>query len=290
MDVSPEERFAGALRRLTDLHGVAVVLAGCSDEAERAFADGLRVGDQVRRAVRQGRPDRPGVADAEAIEAVSAGLREVVTRRLASGEVARLREALASRDPSAIARASQEVYADLAIPDPTPRVACRGLRLRRRRGGFETLVAPATLAGEIEAARRLGAAPNQPNEPAGPGDEVASLLGGLPEPVVLDPAPEATGSEVCLAWEVRDLASDPLLCLRSGDLWLFAPNPEARAAVAIANEPEDEWWQASEVGWEAWSADLRRRLAERGIEVFDYSSSLPQKNGSRSSRMRGVMK
>lgn len=287
MDESDENRFELALRELTTLHGATVGLFACVEASERAFADGLRVGDQVRRAVRQGRRDRPGASDVEAITAITGRLREAALGCLASAEVARFREALAAGTPADVASAARAVFADLESPEPVPARACRGLRLRRRQRGFETLVAPAALAAEIVEALLLGR-PEASEPPAG--DEVLAALARLPEPVILDRGPDGSGSEVSLSWALADLRSEPLLCLRTGDLWFFEPDPVARAAVAIASEPEDEWWQASEIPWRDWSSDLRRRLADHAIEVLDYSSSLPQKNGSRPSRMRGVMK
>lgn len=274
-----EERFAEALRALTDLHGVSVELVACAVAAERAFADGLRVGDQVRRAVRQGRRDRPGGDDVAAIEAATARLREIFSRCLSSPEVDALRCAIAAGVPAEIAAAAIVVYTDLVAAEPAPVLACRGLRLRRRSGGFETLVAPARLVVEIEGSLRVGdlGRPGIPGARAGvAGGDLAALIASVPEPLALDPGLDGCGSEVALAWRTRDLGAVPLLCRRTGEIWTFGADPSARAAVAIAPAPEDEWWTASEIPWRKWADELANRLRERGIEVLDYSSSLPQ--------------
>ena len=99
-----EDRFAAALRELTDLHEAALSLVASGAESERAFADGLRVGDVVRRAVRQGHRHRPDAGDVAAIESIAAHLRIVLSRALDSPEVERLRGAMATGVASAIAR------------------------------------------------------------------------------------------------------------------------------------------------------------------------------------------
>ncbi|MFM7144361.1 MAG: hypothetical protein ACKO2K_20850 [Alphaproteobacteria bacterium] len=279
-DDAQEQGFEAALRALTDLHSAADGLVACTEAAERAFADGLRIGDQVRRAVRQGQRGRPGPADTAAVEAVSSGLRRHLEAALAGPEVARLEAALAAGSPGDIAAAARAVYADLHVPDPSPPRAYLALRPRRRRQGLEVLVSPAEIAAEIDRGRRLGT-PRRPTatadaDGADAPDRVLSLAASLPEPVTLDPSFDDAGSGLALAWDVEDLASVPLLCGRSGELWFFAPQPSATAAVALAREPVDEWWTASEVSWTDWSNRLREELARREIRVLDYSSSLPQ--------------
>ena len=112
----------------------------------------------------------------------------------------------------------------------------------------------------------------------GTGDEGAAQdpLGSLPSPLVLSPSFEACSSEVALRWPVAKLHAEPLLSLRSGDLWFFSPEAQVAPVVVVAEAADDEWWAASEVPFRYWSAELRRLLGAAGLEVDDYSSSLPQ--------------
>ncbi len=266
-----EDRFAAALRELTDLHEAASSLVASGAESERAFADGLRVGDVVRRAVRQGHRHRPDAGDVAAIESIAAHLRIVLSRALDSPEVERLRGAMAAGVASAISEAALSVFADLATAAPAPAWAYRGCRLRRRQGGFETMPSPAEVVREIDAQIRrplLG----------GTGDAGAAQdpLGSLPSPLVLSPSFEACSSEVALRWSVAKLHAEPLRSLRSGDLWFFSPEAQVAPVVVVAEAADDEWWAASEVTFRDWSAELRHLLGAAGLEVADYSSSLPQ--------------
>ncbi|HZR79784.1 MAG TPA: hypothetical protein VFD92_01720 [Candidatus Binatia bacterium] len=268
-DAPDEDRFAAAMRRLTDLHGTGILLFAAASVAERAFADALRVGDVVRRAVRQGRRDRPDASDSAAIEEAARRIEVAIADAERAPEVAELGRSVAAGEVVRSAELARCVFAGLEpLAQPAAAVGYRSEALRERRRGGETLPAPPDLATRL--ARRALA------PVTGDWSEIAAATGGLPDtrpldlamppPIVLSPSLAGCGSEVALRVPLPSAAA-VLRHADSGDLWVLAASLPAPGAVALLAQADDEWWAASPVPWERYSAELTSALREAGVAV-----------------------
>ena len=259
-DRAPDERFEIALRDLTDLHATASRLRGLEAAAERTFATGLRIGDQVRRAVRQRRSDRPNEHDCAVVETAIAELRAPLDDTLSSGPVRDLRAAIAAGDPVAAAERAIEVFARIAAAHPPPRFGFRSISLRRRRRREgEALRAPEEVAVEIASLSDTGLAA----EDSDPG----SGSDGLPEAIALAPSLESCDSEVAIRFDIGAGGLPVFRHLDSGAIWIFAAKLTASASAVAAGDPDDEWWAASPIPYRRYVERLSQALEERGVAM-----------------------
>ena len=252
------------MRELTELYEAASRFRRLASDAERAFSDGLRVGDGVRRAVRQRQAERPNEADCEAIEVAAGRLRDL-SRELSTGDdLAELSNALARGDADRAGRLACAMFAGLAAAEPRPEAGFRAVSVRERSRRGEGIVHHAhlatRLAGEIE--RGLAAVPMcaDPDE--------RSIAIAAPEPIALSPSFEGAGSEIALRVDLRSCDAPVLWQHQTGDLWIFADRLGGPFSVAIAAEADDEWWAASPLPYPSYADALAQALAERSIPVI----------------------
>lgn len=267
-----EDRFSAALRALADLHGEASRFRRSRAEAERALAAGLRIGDDVRRALPRGHAARPSNSDVAALEAIVARLGRVMLEIPASPEVAGLARSLAAGDLAAAATQACRVFAAIELVARPPDFAYATLATRTRRRDGESLLDPEELAGQAQ--RRIAA--GLATEPAATAD--AETLGGplvTPEPLVLAPSLESSGTEVAIRTATRDLGAPLLRQAETGDLWVFTARLPGPFVVAAACEADDEWWAASPVPYPDYVERLRDALAGRSIPLVVEEANRP---------------
>jgi hypothetical protein len=260
-----EERFSAALRDLTELHDEVARFRALRHTSERAFADALRVGDMVRRAVRQGRPDRPALEDVTALEALVDRLRGAFLALRDDADLAGLERCLAAGDLEAAADRACRLFAALERATPAPPLAYSALPLRSRRRDMESLLAPEEVAER--AARRIaaGLVPTAREAREVADADTRTGLPAVPEPLVLSPSLAASGGEIAIGVALQGL---PILQhLESGNLWVFCPRLAGPFSIVAARQPEDEWWAASPLPYGDFLARLRTALGERSLEL-----------------------
>jgi hypothetical protein len=257
------------MRRLTDLHAEATRYRAAAAAGERAFADGLRVGDGVRRAVRQGARERPDDADCAALEDAAERVAVALAMVADLPEIGALNDAL-PRDPALAAELACRVFAGLEREASPPAHGYRAHAVRERRRGGESLPAPEALAARLaELARRgISAARRVASEGAPPvagSSPALDATPAVPDPVVLSPSLAASGSELALRVALDALPAPVLRHAGTGDLWVFSPAPLAPAEVAWLSDADDEWWAASPIPYREYGERLLAALASHGI-------------------------
>jgi hypothetical protein len=257
----PEDvRFEAALRSLAEVHGEAVIYQATAAAAERALADGSRVGDEVRRANRRGALDRPADLDCAALEAIVARLRDQLSLVAQLPEAKALTSSLARGADREAARLALMLFAGTEALDPAPPYGYRAVSIRSRRRGGETLVEP----GEL--AKTLAALSFEGLEPAGTSAPEEETV-GLPSPLVLSPAAASCDSELSLRIDLRRPAVPVLRSGCTGDLWLFTRKRLVAREVVAQDSPQDEWWTASPLPYSAYLERLDVALATSGLTL-----------------------
>ncbi|MFN8603601.1 MAG: hypothetical protein U0842_24255 [Candidatus Binatia bacterium] len=253
-----DQEFADLLSAVIERHAVASRLQGTAGLAEEVLADAMRVGDAVRRALRDGNGDRPNEADCERLDGLAGRLEAATDALLAQPLAADLRRAAAAGDIGVAARLALALFAGLERPAAIPDVVYTGVNARRRSRSGETLVHPEALADEIAARIAEGIAPAS-------GDAADEAM--LPEPIALTASFEGVGSEIALARATSDIAEDLVEDMASADVLVFSRRLAGPFSVALAAEADDEWWAASSFPWTDYRAQLASALRARNIEV-----------------------
>ena len=254
-----DQEFADLLSAVIERHAVASRLQGTAGLAEEVLADAMRVGDAVRRALRDGSGDRPNEADCERLDGLAGRLEAATDALLAQPLAGDLRHAAASGAVGAAARLALALFAGLERPAMIPDVLYSPVNARRRSRSGETLVHPEALADEIAARIAEGVGPAS-------GDAADEAM--LPEPIALTASFEGVGSEIALARDTFDIAEHLLEDVASGDVLVFSRRLGGPFAVALASEADDEWWAASSFSWADYRAQLARALRARNIDVL----------------------
>ncbi|MBM4243991.1 MAG: hypothetical protein FJ148_09270 [Deltaproteobacteria bacterium] len=252
-----DREFADLLSAVIARHTVARRLRGATELAEEVLGAAMRVGDAVRRALRDGVAGRPDASDCEQLAQFARRLDRATDAVLAEPLVADLRRASASGDPVTAARLALEVFAGLARPEVVPPRLYTGVTARRRSRSGETLVHPIALAEELAARSRDGIAPAS-------GDD--DPQDALPEPIALSPSFDGCGAEIALVSGTDGLEDALLEDLASGDLLVFCGRLERPFTIALAEEAGDEWWAASAFRWPDYRAQLADALRARQID------------------------
>jgi hypothetical protein len=253
-----DQEFADLLSAVIERHAVASRLQGTTALAEEVLAAAMRVGDAVRRALRDGIGDRPNEGDCDQLDALARRLESSTDAVLAEPLAGDLRRAAASGDICDAARLALGLFAGLERPAAIPSVVYSGVSARRRARSGETLVHPVALADEIAA--RIG-------DGVGPASGDAADEAALPEPIALTAAFDAVGSEIALVRDTSDLVDSLLEDGASGDLLIFGRRLAGPFSVALAAQAEDEWWTASSFAWADYRSQLAEALRQRDIGV-----------------------
>lgn len=253
-----DREFADLLSAVMERHAVGSRLQHVADLAERTLAEAMRVGDAVRRALRQGVVDRPDDADCAGLARLARQLEEATDAVLAQPLAEELRHASAAGDGERSATLALDLFAGLARPAALPDRVYAPIVPRRRSRSGEALVHPVALAEEIVARSGDGLAPAS-------GEEADRAV--LPEPIALAPGFAGAGSEIALVRATADLRNALLEDGASGDLLVFCRRLPGPFAVALAAEADDEWWTASSFRWIDYRTQLEAALRERGLEV-----------------------
>lgn len=262
-DAERDRRFAELLGAVIERHAIASRLQATVDLAERTLGDALRIGDAVRRALRSDGGARPDADDCRRLEDLAAALETASDAALAAPEAIALRRAAAAEDPVGAARLALELFAGLTRPAAIPAAVYVPITARRRARTGETLVHPATLAGEIrrtcdDGLRPASGAAPDPSEEEGP---------VLPEPIALAPSFAGSGSEIAFRRATSDLEDALLEDAASGDLVVFSDRIAGPFSIILAEEPEDEWWAAGTTAYASYRAELIELLTQLGIEA-----------------------
>lgn len=253
------------MRELTDLYESASRFRHLASDCERAFADGLRVADGVRRAARQGHRDRPDASDCEALAVPVRRLQEMLRDLEGSASLGDFRRAIAGGEAARAAQLACEVFAGLKPADPPPEAGYRGLAVRERGRRGEGIIHHDALAARLAMEIEGGLSPAL----ARTGDGERSLsIADLPEPIALSPSFDGCGSEVALRIGLERSDVPVLLQEQTGDLWIFRPRLAGPLSVVLAREADDEWWAASPVPYAAYATALEGALASRSIAVI----------------------
>lgn len=257
---SPErdQEFADLLSAVIERHAVASRLQGTAALADEVLAAAMRVGDAVRRALRNEAEDRPNDADCDQLDGLAQRLEAATDALLAEPLAGELRQAAASGDIATAARLALALFAGLERPAAVPDVVYTGVSARRRSRSGETLVHPVALADEI-AARLL--------DGIGPASGDAADEATLPEPIALTASFEGVGSEIALARRTSDIAAFLLEDGASGDVLVFSRRLAGPFSVALAAEADDEWWAASSFAWTDYRQQLAEALRAKSIDV-----------------------
>jgi hypothetical protein len=246
---SPFER---AISRLVESYRSGAEMRASAAVAEAILAEGMRLGDDVRRRARGAGGTRPTPDDVAALEVMIGRLEQAVAAARAQPEMAELQRAIAAARGDRSAELAVGLFSDLERIAP-PEHAFFPLPVRRHsRDLGETLPEPEALVAEIRALLARGLSP--PDAP-----------GGAPEPIVLAPSWDAAGSEVALRLRGGDIAPVVLRHEPSGDLWCFASVLPGPFTVCLARDAEDEWWAASPLPYPRYATAVAERLAAAGI-------------------------
>jgi hypothetical protein len=248
---SEESPFEAAIARLVARYRAAAEMRASAALAESVLADGMRLGDEVRRRARAA-GGAPTAADVAALEEMVARLDTAIASTRAQPEMLALRSAIAGDARERSAALAAGLYADVELVAPPDHVFSPVAVRRHRRDLGETLPEPEALAEEIRALLSRGI--TAPAEAT-----------GSPEPIVLAPSWEAAAAEVALRLPGSDVGAKVLRHAPSGDLWCFAPQLRGGFAVCIAREAEDEWWAASPIPYPAYARRLEESLAAAGV-------------------------
>jgi hypothetical protein len=251
-----EQRFTDALQALMDRYDEARRLRAVAAAAQAELSQALAISDDVRRAARSGRSDRPDDGDCAQLAAVTTRLAALVENALARPEVAALWDAIANDRREAASTHAAAVFSAVERDADPPEFAYLPVSLRSRERNGETLLHPQTLAGRIK--ERLASALTAPSQ-RGPSESA------LPEPLLLSPSVGGCGSEIAIRIPTRDLQL--LRHVESGDWWMFGSSVSGPFAVAMAAEASDEWWAASPISYPAYTAALRETLGTLGIDL-----------------------
>lgn len=253
-----DQEFADLLSAVIERHAVASRLQGTAGLAEEVLAAAMRLGDAVRRALRDRTEDRPNEADCQQLGGLACRLEAATDALLAQPLAADLRHAAASGDIASAARLALSLFAGLERPAAIPGVLYSAVSARRRSRSGETLVHPEALADEIAARVQQG---------VGPASGEAADEAMLPEPIALTASFEGVGSEIALVRDASDIADHLLEDVASGDVLVFSRRLAGPFAVGLAAEADDEWWAASSFAWDDYRTQLADALRARNIDV-----------------------
>jgi hypothetical protein len=259
MDHAERDRaFAELLSGVIERHAVASRLKSTVALAEQTLTMALRVGDGVRRALRNGTADRPNEDDCRQLEDLATRLEAATDEALVARTAQALREAAAAGRTTEAAQLAAQLFAGLVRPAALPLFVYVGLTARRRARSGETLVHPAALAEEIAARNRDGLGPASGITPAEEGPV-------LPEPIALAASFDSSASEIALRRPTLELADGLLEDTASGDLLVFSARIAGPFTVLLAREADDEWWAASSTPYASYCAELVSALTRLGI-------------------------
>ena len=234
------------------LHRSGAELRASAGLAEEILAEGMRLGDGVRRRARGAAGTPPTGEDVAALEGMIRRLDEAVTAAREQPEMVALRRAIADGSTERSAELAEQLYAGLERIAP-PEFLFFPMAVRRHtRDLGETLPAPEALVREIQSCLTEGL--------AAPEDETS-----LPEPIVGAPTWDAAGSEVALRLSGRDVGTALLRHEASGDLWCFAQRLRGHFTVCLARSADDEWWTASPIPFDRYARRIETLLAEAGL-------------------------
>lgn len=257
-DAERDQEFADLLSAVIERHAVASRLQGTAELAEDVLGAAMRIGDGVRRALRDGIDGRPDAADCDELDRLARRL-EAATDELLAEPLARdLRSAAASGDAVGAARLALELFAALERPLHFPLRLYTAVVARRRSRSGETLVHPLALADEITARIEAG---------IGPASGEAADEATLPEPIALAPSFEGCGSEIALVRSTTGIEDSLVEDAASGDLLVFSRRLAGPFSVALAADADDEWWAASTFAYADYRRQLEDALRAKGVEV-----------------------
>ncbi|MBY0278449.1 hypothetical protein K2Z84_24225 [Candidatus Binatia bacterium] len=256
--VERDQEFAELLSAVIERHAVASRLQRTATLAEEILAAAMRVGDGVRRALREGATERPSAQECDELADLAKRLEDATDALLAEPLAAELRRAIAHGDMIESARLALDLFAGLDRPATLPARLYAGVVARRRSRSGETLVHPAALAEQIAARNRDGIGPASGDD----ADEAS-----LPEPIALAPSLAGCGSEIALVRESAELRDALVEDTASGDLLVFSRRVPGPFSVAVAIDPEDEWWVASTFRYADYREQLSAALSASGITV-----------------------
>jgi len=261
MDHAERDRaFAELLGGVIERHAVASRLQATVVLAEEILGAALRVGDGVRRTLRDGGSGRPNDDDCRQLESLATRLEKATDVALGETTACALRRAAAGGEAAEAARLALQLFAGLTRPAIVPASLYVGLTVRRRVQRAETLVHPGALALEIQQRSREGL----PTSSAAGGEpEAAGPI--LPEPIPLAASFAASGSEIALRRPTLDLRPALLEDSASGDLLVFTERLNGPFSVVLARAADDEWWAASSTPYERYSGELIEALSSLGI-------------------------
>jgi len=256
-----DERFEAAMRGLTEMHAEATLYRASAEAAERAFGHAMRIGAAVRRAVRQGKNDRPNEADCEDLEATVTRLGGALSGVAELPAVGALRTSLENGEHEHAAELALSLFAELGPAVPAPPYGYRGVPLRARRRGGESILAPEDLAQSLLARVATGLEVESSDR----SPQAISAGPQIPTPIVLSPSLDGCGSELSVRVDLGCLRLPVLRHSATGDLWILAKGPIVPLEIAAAAEAEDEWWAASPIPYRAYLARLARTLAQAEV-------------------------
>ncbi len=269
-DPQCEKAFAAALAELARLHASALLLRHAAAAAHDALAEGLGIGDRVRRAARQGESHRPDERDYAALASVVERLGAELARALARPEISELRQALGWGDTQRIAALADAVFAGL---QPLPGEQAFGylpVALRARHRG-ERILAPEAVARGV--ALRLEGGLRDDSEIAS-----EQTSDPIPEAILLAPSLDSCGSEVAIRVALGGKGAVAFRHADTGDLWLFCPRGPGPLSVVAAGHAEDEWWAASPLPYTVYLARLREALLGHGLELCSEPAQPPEEH------------
>lgn len=253
-----DERFAELLSAVIERHTVASRLKATAARAETVLGAAMRIGDEVRRALRGGDRTRPHDDDFRRLADLADELEGATDAALDTPLARDLRDACATGDALRGATLALELFAGVERPRDLPDAVYVAVAARRRSRSGETLLHPAALAAELAERSASGL------RPASGADADGALL---PEPIALARSLDATGGEIALRRSTASLADMLLEDAATGDLLVFSRELSGPFSVALAAEPEDEWWAASSFRWPDYRRDLEAALREHGVEI-----------------------
>jgi hypothetical protein len=261
-----DARFTDSLRELSELHAETGRFRAQEDAADACFAEALRLGDEVRRAVRRSEGERPSAADLEQLAELVGRLRRLNDEATRAPAVRALVRAYGAGDAAQVAALACRALVGVELAQGIRGPVFLPIGLRRRAPRGESVLHPQTAAVEIERLFDRGLAP-QPDE------SVARDDSALPEPLRFARRFSDCGSEVAIEVDVARLDAPLLEHEPSGDLWSFTARVDTPRVVAVAAAADDEWWAASPVPYPAYVTGLREALAARAISVVQRDAA-----------------